>query len=187
MRTSTDAAVVLHRRAILKYTKEQHSGKSLGEEKRYVNIAGGRREGQEVAAAMDWMARQGWARFTRVVKGPLLRASFGKLITHMPLDESGVSLHVVAAMRLARERIEEEGIVDPEFDTQLGAVWGTHSMRRQADRVATRTRLETGVTERMVNMVFGWELKKLREEMQVWYAGLDRLQRLELAKVTMMV
>ena len=88
---------------------------------------------------------------------------------------------------MARERIEEEGIVDPEFDTQLGAVWGTHSMRRQADRVATRTRLETGVTERMVNMVFGWELKKLREEMQVWYAGLDRLQRLELAKVTMMV
>ena len=43
------------------------------------------------------------------------------------------------------------------------------------------------MTERMVNMVFGWELKKLREEMQVWYAGLDRLQRLELAKVTMMV
>ena len=31
-------------------------------------------------------------------------------------------------------------------------------------------------------------LKKMREEMQVWYAGLDRLvQRLQLARVTMMV
>ena len=88
---------------------------------------------------------------------------------------------------MARQLIEEEGLIDPEFDTQLGAVWGTHSLRRQADRVATRTRGDTGVSTQQVNMVFGWELKKMREEMQVWYAGLDRLQRLELAKVTMMV
>ena len=111
----------------------------------------------------------------------------GKLIMHMPLEESGVANYLVAAMRLAREKIEEEGVVDPECDTQLGAIWGTHSMRRQADRVATRTRAQTGMSTMQVNMVFGWELKKRREEMQVWYAGLDRSQRLELARVTMMV
>ena len=134
-----------------------------------------------------WMQMRGWDNFANVVSGPLLRASMGKLITHMPLEESGVANHLVAAMRLAREQIEEEGVLDPEFDTQLGVIWGTHSMRRQADRVATRTRGKTGVSVQQVNMVFGWELKKMREEMQVWYAGLDRLQRLELARVTMWV
>ena len=43
------------------------------------------------------------------------------------------------------------------------------------------------MSSKQINMVFGWELKKMREEMQTWYAGLDRLQRLELAKVTMML
>ena len=43
------------------------------------------------------------------------------------------------------------------------------------------------MSTQQVNMVFGWELKKMREEMQVWYAGLDRVQRLQLARVTMMV
>ena len=54
-------------------------------------------------------------------------------------------------------------------------------------RGATRARADTGVTTQQINAVFGWELKKMREEMQVWYAGLDRLQRLALARVTMMV
>ena len=161
--------------------------KTLGEERRYVNLNGGRREGIQVRAALFWMENRGWARFAQAVKGPLLRASWGKLISHMPLEESGVGLHMVAAMRQARELIEEEGVIDPEFDVQLGEIWGTHSLRRQADRVATRTREKTGMTTKQVNMVFGWELKKMREEMQIWYAGLDRVQRLQLARVTMMV
>ena len=182
-----EAVIVEQRAAILKYAKDRREARTLGEEKRYVNITGGRRGGPQVQAAMAWLAERGWGRFGRVIHGPLLRASLGKLITHMPLEESGVANHVVMAMRMARELIEAEGLVDPEFDTQLGAIWGTHSLRRQADRVATRTRGDTGATVKQVNAVFGWELKKMREEMQLWYAGLDRLQRLELARVTMMV
>ena len=187
VKRTVDEEIVKQRPAILKYAKDKREARSLGEEKRYVNLTGGRREGREVAAGVAWMEKRGWGRFVKVVKGPLLRASLGKLITHTPLEESGIANHVVVAMRLAREMIEAEGLIDPEFDQQVGAIWGTHSLRRQADRVATRTRADTGATSQEINAVFGWELKKMREEMQVWYAGLDRMQRLALAKVTMMV
>jgi hypothetical protein len=187
VKQATTKIVAEQRGAILHYARKNREAATLGEERRYVNVAGGRKQGPEVASALAWMERLGWSRFAEAVKGPLLRASWGKNISHMPLEESGIGLHMVAAMRSARTLIEEDGLIDPEFDTQFEAVWGTHSLRRQADRVATRTREQTGMSTQQVNMVFGWELKKMREEMQVWYAGLDRVQRLQLARVTMMV
>ena len=45
----------------------------------------------------------------------------------------------------------------------------------------------TGATKDDINFFFGWELKKMSEEMQLHYSGLDRVQRLKLSKVTMMV
>ena len=187
VRATKEKVIADQQGAIVFYANKNREAKTLGEHRRYVNLTGGRRQGQEVLAAYEWMERRGWGRFTSVVKGPLLRASWGKQISHMPLEESGVRAHVVGAMRMSREIIEQEGLVDPEFDAQLGEIWGTHSLRRQADRVATRTRSETKVSKLQINMVFGWELKKIREEMQQWYAGLDRLQRLDHARVTMML
>ena len=43
------------------------------------------------------------------------------------------------------------------------------------------------VKEIDIDFFFGWNLKKMREEMRLWYAGLDRVMRLRLSKVTMMI
>eukprot|EP00966_Prymnesium_polylepis_P037359 867586-Prymnesium_polylepis.1 len=34
--------------------------KTLGEEERFVNVAGGRRKRPEIAAAMGWLQQKGW-------------------------------------------------------------------------------------------------------------------------------
>ena len=43
------------------------------------------------------MENRGWARFAQAVKGGC-GGGRGKQISHMPLEESGVGLHMVAAV-----------------------------------------------------------------------------------------
>ena len=94
--------------------------------------------------------------------------------------------------------MREEKIVDPEldlagqFEPHTGATM--HSLRRHADAVAQRS-LQKGlfkagegledVTSEMIDVFFGWALKALRQKMQRHYAGLDRVARRALARVTM--
>ena len=79
---------------------------------------------------------------------------------------------------------------DPEFDLQgqVAPKWGHHSMRRHADTNAQKARREgklPEITKQMLDYFFGWCLKEMATDMQVHYAGLDRLARRLLAQVTM--
>ena len=43
------------------------------------------------------------------------------------------------------------------------------------------------LTSNDIDFFFGWNLKTMKEDMRLYYAGLDRVLRLGLSKVTMMM
>ena len=92
-------------------------------------------------------------------------------------------------MEAAFARVQESGAVDPEYDSTTDPVpkFGNHSNRRHADRVAMRNAKELALEPETIDFFFGWGLKRMKEEMRLHYAGLDRLLRLGLSKVTKLV
>ena len=81
------------------------------------------------------------------------------------------------------------GQTDPEYDVTSDPVqkFGNHSNRRHADRVAMRSAEVTEVSAEDIDFFFGWNLRTLSENMRLHYAGMDRLLRLSLSKVTAMM
>jgi hypothetical protein len=53
--------------------------------------------------------------------------------------------------------------------------------------VARETRAQTGASEMDIDVVFGWNEAERRKNMQLHYQGLDRVQRVRRACVTMML
>jgi hypothetical protein len=194
---SACAEVARQAKAIAKYVKERGRAANLGEDERYVNVVGGRRDGEELREGMAWLAALGLAKYASVVPGPLIRSTLGYLVTHMPLAVSSTYTHLVEGIGEAYAEMKAEKIVDPELDLagQVEPHWGNHSLRRHADAVAQRARQEgrlkatpkglEEVTSNLIDVFFGWALKELRQKMQLHYAGLSRVARRALARVTM--
>ena len=63
--------------------------------------------------------------------------------------------------------------------------FGNHSNRRYADQVALRYAQLDNVSKVTIDFFFGWNLKKMKEDMMHHYAGMNRVMRLALSKVTM--
>ena len=129
----------------------------------------------------------GLGAYSSVVAGPLIRNARGHVITHMPFEPE-TDDYIVDSLKMAYESVVASGAVDPDLD--LGGLeqphFGTHSYRRQADRVAQATRDKSGASTQDIDFFFGWNLAKMAEDMQLWYSGLDRFQRLQkLVRVTL--
>jgi hypothetical protein len=82
--------------------------------------------------------------------------------------------------------VNDSTVVDVEYDQSTDPVpkFGNHSNRRHADRVAMRNAVKNGVSEEDIDFYFGWGLRKMVESMRRHYAGLDRVLRLSLSRVT---
>ena len=65
--------------------------------------------------------------------------------------------------------------------------WTTHSLRRMADTVARKYRSQTGVSEALIDIFFGWQERVLKKAMQVHYEGLSMMARMSYAAVTGML
>ena len=156
--------------------------------KRYINVAGGREGCAAIRTAALELARAGLGEFLSVGAGPLIRATFGPSLTHMPLNpqSSYAALHAAMdeAFRLANGvalvnwrpngvgvAAEHWGDRDPELDLQglAAPLWGHHSNRRCADTVARQTMARSGATEQDIDLVFGWQEKLYSAKMQVHY------------------
>ena len=116
--------------------------KNDSEEKAYVNVAGGRKDSYEVQQVVKELTRAGLGKFTRVVMGPLIRATSGSHLTHMPLspDSTYKVLHKVMDEAYVMANSTEAG-PDPELDL-MGALaphWTHHTWRRYADKRARET------------------------------------------------
>jgi hypothetical protein len=186
---SSSLVIVRDRKATLKYARERMMGKTLGDDVKYVNVTGGTREGSDIAEATAWLRSKGFGAHVDIVPGPLIRATSGHKLTHMPYSPTSTHVHLVPAMTKAFDKIQGEGRADPEYDAVTDPVpkFGNHSNRRHGDRVAMRNASATGATDEDIDFFFGWNLKKMAETMRLHYAGLDRVLRLRLSRVTRMM
>ena len=178
--------------------QERFGASNLGEENRYVNVIGGMKLrpllfSEEIRSVVGWLDSKGWGEYVSTVPGPLVRATFGKVLTHMPLATKSTYTHLISAMKDAYDisiKMEEP---DVEFDLQglKVAKWGNHSLRRHSDKVARealKLHKAAGVDEvnkQLIDYFYGWLLKEMNKDMQLHYAGLDRTSRRVLARVSM--
>ena len=184
--------------AIRKYARERYEAKNLDAELKYVNVIGGTKKESGVfelpiAMTLEWLEEKGYGRHAHVVPGPLIRATLGTVLTHMPLTTKSTYTHLIGAMKEAYDISKDMREADEELDLQGLAVpkFGNHSLRRHSDKVARETmHLHAadgivGVTKQVIDYFYGWLLKEMRKDMQLHYAGLDRPARRMLARVSM--
>jgi hypothetical protein len=177
--------VAVHANTTLFYARLRRSAETKGEEHRYVNVDGGTEASLSVTTT--WLGEAGLGKFAKVVPGPLLRATRGKLLTHMPLAPDSSYTHVVGALREAFEISSDMEEPDTELDLEglSKPKVGHHTLRRTGDKLATNSMDETGALEEDIDDIFGWDQRARAKKMNVHYAG--RKQRARLARVTMMI
>ena len=125
--------------------------------------------------------------FFSIVQGPLLRATDGHRISHMPVDPSTTYGTLHKLMDEAYLQANPTGDPDPWLDLQGldEPLWGHHSFRRCADTVARATMSQTGVQEDDIDLIFGWQEKMYSRRMQYHYA--TRFNREKRYRVTMLL
>jgi hypothetical protein len=144
--------------------------RSRHKELRYLNVMGGTM--REVQLAVRAMRRRGVV--AHLVAGPLIRdlAQDGRL-THMPMKAARIS-NQIRKVLVAEGLHQGKPMVKPSG----------HCTRRGATEAAREAqaagRLVCGAHD--IDLHFKWGLKKLRKEMQLYYAGLrPLLERLNLS------
>ena len=179
-----------HRASNDKYAKSRRHASTLGEEARYVNVASGGKESLAIRATVSVLNLAGLGNYTDVVPGPLVLSTLGHKVIPMPYSPGSTHVHLVPAMKLAYEKMKASGAVDVWFDL-LGLSepkFDDHSNRRGADRVALHYAEKNSASGTDLDFYFGWNLKKMSQDMKLHYAGLDRRSRLlRLAKLTSQV
>ena len=142
------------------------------EQKRYVNVVGGRRFGPDIEIVAEELTRAGFADWLHIVPGPLIRATHGKRLgfSHMPLESGSTYSRMHEVMERAAAEVAERG-TDPELDLQgfSEALWGHHSLRRFVDTVARQTMALTGASEMDIDLYFGWLERFYHQKMQIHY------------------
>ena len=165
---------------------------------RYVNVMGGRVRADgslepKLMYVRGWLEQKGFGRFTHLVPGPFVRATHGRVLSHMPLATGSTYTHLTGAMKKAYSYSQEMEEPDLELDLQglKEPKWGNHSLRRHSDKCARESlplHAAAGVvdvTKQLIDYFYGWMLKEMNKDMQLHYAGLDRPARRTLARVTM--
>ena len=176
-------------RVSIKYITELTKSLDIAEQRRYVNVAGGAENSDEVLGARRWLIMRGFSRATALTPGPFLRAteSGSGALTHMPMQVGSTYTHHCAAMKSAYAI--SAAMSEPDLELDLGGEtvpkFANHSARRAADRVARETRARSEVSIMDIDVVFGWNEAQRRKDMQLHYQGLDRAQRVRRARVTM--
>jgi len=178
-------AVALADRARKRY-EAKHS-----KDKRYINIFGSHSGDSRLHDAARELIEAGFGEmegresFVTIAPGPLIRATIGSRLSHMPLDPSSTyaTLHKLfdEAYHLANPTDDP----DPWLDLQGldHPLWGHHSLRRLADTVARATMAKTGISESDIDLMFGWQEKMYSRKMQHHYE--TRFNRDRRYRVTM--
>lgn len=188
-----DVEVATHARASLHYVQLRAAAVTKGEKYRYVNVAGGswdasaKQYSSSLVQAKAYLSAQGLGRFLDVVPGPLFRATFGALLTHMPLTTSSSYAAFIGALKKAWEI--SSSMAEPDEELDLDGLekpkWGHQTFRRTADKIARATAAETGASKEDIDDMFGWRQAERAKEMQSHYAGFG--SRAHRAKITMMI
>jgi hypothetical protein len=194
------AGVKKHAKATIAYAKTRYKAKGKGSQaKKHVNIAGGRASDRDLRLALaevkTFLVRLKEGRLdasqaadmAAVAPGPLLLSSQHGLMGLQP------SSTYVTMKELLTSACEQVGRDDPYLNAQQRAVakWTNHSLRRAADTIARRTKLnvEHGraeVTTQEIDIFFGWHEMELSKDMQIHYSTLSLFERVAQARITCM-
>uniref|UniRef100_A0A7S2IKX2 Uncharacterized protein n=1 Tax=Haptolina brevifila TaxID=156173 RepID=A0A7S2IKX2_9EUKA len=175
---SSVSAIRVSAASLAERAKKRYDAKN-SKDKRYINIYGGPASDPSMARALRELGEAGFALLddsghgcVSVVDGPLLRATDGSRISHMPVDPSTTYPTWHKMFDKAYELANPEGDPDPWLDLQglTEPLWGHHSLRRLADTVARVTMDRTGVREDDIDLIFGWNEKMYNQTMQHHYA-----------------
>lgn len=115
-----DGDVALQAKATLVKLQQRRNAHTLGEERKYVNVAGGPRDGPQLRTAEALMRANGLHTFMDKVPGPLLSSTHGRRLSHMPLAVDSSYTHLIGALRKAW--VISEAMDDPEFQTP-SSIW----------------------------------------------------------------
>ena len=184
-------ARTLAARARLRYDAK-HS-----KDKRYINLVGGPHNAPALGTMVRELARAGFVSersedattgrngFVSIGLGPLIRATDGSHVSHMPLDPSSTYATLHKIMDSAYVLANPEGDPDPWLDLQGldDPLWGHHSFRRCADTVARATRGKSNTDEEDIDIIFGWNERMYSRKMQHHYE--TRFNRDKRYRVTM--
>ena len=160
--------------------------------KKYVNVIGGTRDSEVMNPLRAELRAAGFE--SQLVPGPLLLATTGgkkPKLTCMPLTISTAMGETKPLLQKAYEALNANGRQDRELDVESGRTpkWTTHSLRRLANTIARRDRDKFmaavgGVTEKEIDLFFGWHEKILLKEMQLHYEAMNIRERMKKARIT---
>ena len=156
-------------------------------EKKYVNIVGGPHDSVALSQVARELTMAGFGDRISIVPGPLMRATNGQMgYAHMPLQPASTYALLHECLPRAYELANAES-PDPELDLRglLAPLWGHHSNRRGADTQARNNMHITGVTERDIDLQFGWNEHVMQAIMQLHYES--NVERDRRSKVTSMM
>jgi hypothetical protein len=162
--------------------------------KKYINIAGGRAADEGLFTALTEVRASGLLSSPETqatpAMGPLLRATDGAHVTLMPLASSSTHGVMKELLNDAHQRANST-TPDPDFDLQglLTPDFSNHSLRRLADSQARKDRLVTEdgrqqVTHEEIDLTFGWHEMELSKDMQIHYATQSLAERIHQARIT---
>ena len=182
-----DGDVALQAKATLVKLQQRRNAHTLGEERKYVNVAGGPRDGPQLRTAEALMRANGLHTFMDKVPGPLLSSTHGRRLSHMPLAVDSSYTHLIGALRKAW--VISEAMDDPDPELDLDGLekpkWRHHTFRRSSDRFARETMEDTGVSKEDIDDQFGSDQAQRAKVQQLRYAG--RAKRSQRAKISMMI
>ena len=183
--TKSGVAEVRAQAATLEQRSRARKDAKHSKDKRYINVFGGPFEDSQLGLVFRELEEAGFGPYVRMALGPLLRASAGHHITHMPLDPTSTYSTLHAMLDEAYVLANPEGDPDPWLDLQglSEPLWGHHSFRRMADTVARATMDKTGATEEDIDRIFGWNERMYSMKMQHHYSS--RFNRDKRYRVTM--
>ena len=179
--------VAKHAKASLGKMQSRRAAETTGEEQKYINVAGGPKSSKALTDALRYFESKGLGHYVDKVPGPLLRATHGSVLTHMPLKAESSYTHLMGALKEAwntSSRLEEP---DEELDLEglEKPKWGHHTFRRTADKFARQYMQETGTSKEDIDDMFGWKQAERSKDMQKHYDV--RRNRSRRAAITMMI
>ena len=146
-----------------------------------------------MAQTLSYLQGAGFAQFTSVVPGPLLRATSGATLTHMPLVTGSTFVTIKdileRSMVIANQVSPDK---DLDLQGQLAPSWANHSLRRLADTTARRyMNDETHGGERVkkweIDLLLGWNEAEMKKDTQLHYATMGVMERVKQARITCMI
>ena len=188
LKGSKDKQVRKHASTSITKGSSRRTAKGAGsQERRYVNVAGGRRSDPRLEETRDEIRKMGFT--CNIVPGPLLLASTGSTKqepTLMPLATSSAGGAITGFLQDAHESIKKSGVIDEALDVAEGEVpkWTSHSLRRLANSVARRDMAKTDTSAAEIDIYFGWHEKILLKEMQRHYEQMSTRTRMSKSKIT---